>query len=301
MSTGYHEPVMLNQCMEGLLWQEGGIYVDATFGGGGHSREILERIGPSGQLIAFDQDKDASQNTIPDPRFQFVHGNFRFIRHYLRYLGIHQLHGILADLGVSSFQLDVDTKGFSFSRGNTFDMRMNQQATRSALDIVNHESEENLVNIFSSYGEVRNSKSLAKAILTTRELRPISNTHEFLDCVEPLVMGNRARYLAQVFQAIRIKVNDEIGALQDFLVAGVDMLIPGGRLVVLTYHSIEDRIVKHFIKNGKTDFATRSDQYEQPAIWKLKPINKKPIIANSEEIRKNNRARSAKLRIAEKK
>ena len=301
MSTGYHEPVMLHQCIDGLIWQENGIYVDATFGGGGHSRAFLNRIGSKGQLIAFDQDQDALKNTIQDPRFQLIHGNFRFIKHYLRYLGVHQLHGILADLGVSSFQLDVDSKGFSFSRGNTFDMRMNQQATRSALDIVNHESEENLVNIFSSYGEVRNSKTLAKAILTAREVRPISNTHEFLNCVEPLAMGNKARYLAQVFQAIRIKVNDEIGALQDFLVAGVDMLIPGGRLVVLTYHSIEDRIVKHFIKNGKTEFSMPPDQYASQADWILKPINKKPIMADNEEIRSNSRARSAKLRIAEKK
>ncbi|MCB0688772.1 MAG: 16S rRNA (cytosine(1402)-N(4))-methyltransferase RsmH [Saprospiraceae bacterium] len=299
MSQAYHKPVLLTQCIEALVTDRNGIYLDATFGGGGHSREILDHIGSSAQLIAMDQDQDARMNAIDDSRFRLQMGNFRFVKHYLRYFGVTQLNGILADLGVSSYQLDAPSKGFSFSGSEVFDMRMNQRSAQSAIDIINHEKEESLVNIFSSYGEVRNSKTLAKAIITARELRPISNTHEFLNCVEPQVMGNKARYLAQVFQAIRIKVNDEIGALQDFLVAGADMLVPGGRLVVLTYHSIEDRVVKHFIKSGHTD---HSENYmlKEDRQWILKPVNKKPILPDAEEIKLNSRARSAKLRIAEK-
>lgn len=300
MSTGYHQPVLLVACIDALITNPDGVYIDATFGGGGHSQEILKRLGPKGHLIGFDQDKDAQENVIDDHRFELIHGNFRFIRHYLHYKGIHQLDGILADLGVSSYQLDAKEKGFSFSGSDVFDMRMNQRAAKSALDIVNHESEENLVSIFSSYGEVRNSKTLARAIISAREQRSISNTHEFLTCVEPQVMGNRARYLAQVFQAIRIKVNDEIGALQDFLVAGADMLVPGGRLVVLTYHSIEDRVVKHFIKSGKTDHF-ENQLLDKNDSWILRPLNKKPILPDDQEIKINSRARSAKLRIAEKK
>lgn len=296
MDTFFHRPVLLEQCVEALVTDPGGVYVDATFGGGGHSREILKKLSAKGRLFAFDQDVDALKNALDDQRFQLIHGNFRFIRHYLKYLGIRQLHGVMADLGVSSYQLDEGSKGFSFSRGETLDMRMNPLAARSALDILNQESEENLVQILSSYGEVRNSKTLARAIVAAREQRPIANAHEFLNCVEPLALGNRARYLAQVFQAIRIKVNDEIGALQDFLAAGADMLVPGGRLVVLTYHSIEDRIVKHFIKSGKRENLDQTAAEE----WILKPVNKKPIVAGEAEIRKNSRARSAKLRIAEK-
>lgn len=299
MSETYHLPVLLKSSIDALVIDPGGTYVDATFGGGGHSEEILSRLNDHGRLYAFDQDIDALENARDDDRLKLVHGNFRYLKYFLKYLGIGQLQGILADLGVSSYQLDAKTKGFSFVDSDVFDMRMNNRATRTALDIVNHESEENLVNIFSSYGQVRNSKTLAKAIIATREQRPISNTHEFLNCVEPQAMGNRARYLAQVFQAIRIKVNDEIGALQDFLVAGADMLVPGGRLVVLTYHSIEDRIVKHFIKSGRTEDAENPLQSLNDQ-WILKPVNKKPILPDEREIKSNKRARSAKLRIAEK-
>lgn len=299
MSESYHQPVLLNPSIDALVTDPAGTYVDATFGGGGHSREILSRLNGDGRLFAFDQDADALANAVPDQRLHLVHGNFRFLRHHLRYFGVYQLDGILADLGVSSFQLDAKSKGFSFMEGESLDMRMNIRAEKNALDVVNQESEENLVNIFSSYGGVRNSKTLTKAIVATRAQRPFSNTHEFLNCVEPLAMGNRARYLAQVFQAIRIKVNDEIGALQDFLVAGADMLVPGGRLVVLTYHSLEDRIVKHFIKSGRTDQAEHSlEEYGKP--WWLIPLNKKPILPDAREVKMNNRARSAKLRIAEK-
>jgi 16S rRNA (cytosine1402-N4)-methyltransferase len=304
VASEYHVPVLIEESLNALITDRNGIYVDATFGGGGHSRAILSRLSGQGQLIAFDQDADALSNTLDDERFKLVHGNFRFLKHYLRYLNIQSVHGILADLGVSSYQLDEGTKGFSFSTSEDLDMRMNKAATKSALDVVNQESEENLVNIFSSYGEVRNSKSLAKAIDSARNRRPISNSHEFLHCVEPLAIGNKARYLAQVYQAIRIKVNDEIGSLEHFLAAGADMLVPGGHLVVLTYHSIEDRIVKHFIKSGKTS----SIPAEGPGIinrnvsedWILKPVNKKPITASPEEIIRNKRSRSAKLRIARK-
>ena len=294
---------MLRECIEALVDNEAGIYVDATFGGGGHSRAILENISEKGRLIAFDQDEDALENAVEDERFRLIHGNFRFMKHYLRYIGIQKVHGILADLGVSSFQLDEGSKGFSFSLSDLLDMRMNQSASRSAIDVINKESEENLVSIFSRYGEVRNSKSLARAIVTARKRRPISNSHEFLHCVGPLAMGNKARYLAQVFQAIRIKVNDEIGALEDFLAAGADMLVPGGHLVVLTYHSIEDRIVKHFIKSGRKMHGDEIKvQYsDQRDNWILEPVNKKPITASEEELRMNKRARSAKLRIAKKK
>ncbi|MCL4113165.1 UNVERIFIED_CONTAM: hypothetical protein GTU68_065801 [Idotea baltica] len=284
VESEYHIPVLLNESLDALISNPEGVYVDVTYGGGGHSRAILKRISPSGRLVGMDQDADALENEIDDDRFEIVHGNFRFLAHYLRYMGIHQVHGILADLGVSSYQLDEGSKGFSFSKGDSLDMRMNQAAEKSALDIVNNETEIGLVNIFSSYGEVRNSKSLARAIVAARESRPISNSHEFLHCVEPLAIGHRPRYLAQVFQAIRIKVNDEINALEDFLEAGADMLVPGGRLVVLTYHSIEDRVVKHFIKNGKS----------------VESVNRKPILASAAELKANSRARSAKLRIAEK-
>lgn len=294
MANDYHVPVLVSECLDALISDVDGIYVDATFGGGGHSRAILERLSDKGRLVAFDQDADAVRNALVDKRFTLVHGNFRFLKHYLRYLDIHNVDGILADLGVSSYQLDEHTKGFSFSTSEALDMRMNKEATSSAIDVVNKESEENLVNIFSSYGEVRNSKSLAKAIVEARNKRPFSNSHEFLHCVEPLVIGNKARYLAQLFQAIRIKVNDEIGSLKHFLAAGADMLVPGGHLVVLTYHSIEDRIVKHFVKSGSIE-----DQGQQKKDgWILKPVNKKPIVAGEDELARNKRARSAKLRIA---
>lgn len=299
----YHVPVLLHACLNALMIDPNGIYVDATFGGGGHSRALLERLGPGGRLIAFDQDADAQTNAIKDDRFVLIHGNFRFINHYLRYHKIFTVHGIMADLGVSSFQIDQPAKGFTFTGHEAFDMRMNQDASVSALDVVNKESEENLLHIFSSYGEVRNSRTLAKVIVETRAVQPFKNANDFLHCVRPLAIGNKARYLAQVFQAIRIKVNDEIGSLEDFMIAGVDLLVSGGRLVILSYHSIEDRLVKHFIKSGKL-FGDKENYkfsgHGHNDKWLLKPVNKKPIVADASELQQNRRARSAKLRIAEK-
>ena len=292
MGSTYHEPVMANEVADILVTDTAGTYVDATYGGGGHSAILLSRLEGGAKLFALDQDRDALEQVIDDPRLELINGNFRFLRHFLYYRNVLAVDGILADLGVSSAQLDNEEKGFSFS-GGPLDMRMNQKAVRSAVDIVNKETEQSLVDVFSRYGEVRNAKSLARAIVASRDQKPISNTHELLHCVEPLILGNRRRYLAQVFQAIRIKVNNEIEALEDFLVAGAALLVPGGKFLVLTYHSIEDRVVKHFFKSG-TIPSGRNLKYT-PC---LRPLNKKPLMASEKEIRNNNRARSCKLRVA---
>ncbi len=292
MGSTYHEPVMANEVADILVTDIAGTYVDATYGGGGHSAILLSRLAGGAKLFALDQDRDALEQVIDDPRLELINGNFRFLRHFLYYRNVLAVDGILADLGVSSAQLDNEEKGFSFS-GGPLDMRMNQKAVRSAVDIVNKETEQSLVDVFSRYGEVRNAKSLARAIVASRDQKPISNTHELLHCVEPLILGNRRRYLAQVFQAIRIKVNNEIEALEDFLVAGAALLVPGGKFLVLTYHSIEDRVVKHFFKSG-TIPSGRNLNYT-PC---LRPLNKKPLMASEKEIRNNNRARSCKLRVA---
>ncbi|NBC06618.1 MAG: 16S rRNA (cytosine(1402)-N(4))-methyltransferase RsmH [Bacteroidetes bacterium] len=295
----YHEPVMAAACVEGLVTQADGIYVDATFGGGGHSRLVLEALGENGRLFGFDQDEDAIANVPEDERFTFVHHNFRLLKRFLKLHGVRQVDGILADLGVSSHQLDVAERGFSFRFDAALDMRMNQQQKATAAQLVNRLDAAELQDVFGRYGEVRNAKTLAHRLVTERQARKIETIGEFLAVIEPLVRGNRARYLAQVFQALRIAVNDEMGALEDFLRQSLEVLKPGGRLVVMSYHSLEDRMVKHFLKTGNVEGKQDKDFYgniHRP----FKLITRKAVVADEAEQKTNPRSRSAKLRIGEK-
>ncbi len=302
MMESYHNPVLLRETVEHMVIEKGGTYVDATYGGGGHTKYLLDALNEKGTVVAFDQDEDAIKNKIDDPRLILLRSNFRYIGRFIKYLKINKVDGVMADLGVSSYQLDEDSKGFSFTAESTLDMRMNSSASMTAADVVNNEHEADLVAMFSAYGEVRNARSLARAIVKARSQRPITSIQEFLLCLEPMIMGNRSRYLAQVFQAIRIKVNDEIGALKSLLTASAQILKVGGRLSVLTYHSLEDRVVKHFVKRGAFDPRSQfaSDAFGEIPQWCLKPVNRKPILPSREEIENNSRARSAKLRVAEK-
>ena len=294
----YHNPVMGPECIKGLNIQPNGIYVDATFGGGGHSRLILKEL-KDGQLYGFDQDEDAIPNIPDDERFIFNHHNFRYMKQFLKLHGVRKVDGILGDLGVSSHQLDEATRGFSFRYDADLDMRMNQQDERKASDILNTYNIGELQNVFSKYGEVRNSKTLAERIVAERSVRKIKTIADFLNVLGPLVRGNRGRYLAQVFQALRIELNDEMGALETFLETSLEILKPGGRLVIETYHSLEDRLVKNFLKTGNVKGEVIKDDFgkiDRP----FKLINKKPILPSAEEIKRNPRSRSAKLRIASK-
>jgi 16S rRNA (cytosine1402-N4)-methyltransferase len=295
----YHNPVLLNECIEGLNIKPDGVYADVTFGGGGHSAAMLNKIAESGKLYAFDQDEDALKNIPNDLRFRLLPFNFRFLKQSLRLERVKELDGVLADLGVSSHQFDTAERGFSFRFDAELDMRMNQSGDISAKDILNSYSAEKLQNVLGFYGEVRNAKTLANVIVQARQQKKIERISDLLRIIEPYIIGKENRYLSQVFQAMRMEVNDEIGALKDLLVQATDLLKPGGRLVVLTYHSLEDRLVKNWIKNGSFEDEPQKDEfgrYQCP----LKAINKKPIQPSEEEIIVNNRARSAKLRIAEK-
>lgn len=295
----YHNPALAKECMEGLDIQPDGIYVDVTFGGGGHSRLILNELGENGQLQAFDQDEDALQNLIDDDRFTFNHHNFRFMKRFLKLHGVRKVDGILADLGVSSHQLDEATRGFSFRFDAELDMRMNQEDSNKASDIVNTYNVLDLQKVFSEYGEVRNSKSLAERIVQERGARKIVTIADFLNIIEPLIRGQRNRYLAQVFQALRIEVNDEMGALKTFLEDSLSILKENGRLVIISYHSIEDRVVKNFLKTGNVEGQVIKDDFGH--IYRpFRLINKKPILPTADEIRQNPRARSAKLRVGSK-
>ena len=294
----YHEPVMLKECIEGLQINPDGIYVDVTYGGGGHSRVILEHLGPDGRLFGFDQDLDASSQLIEDNRLTFVQHNFRFLKRFLKLHGVTKVDGILADLGVSSHQLNEAERGFSYRFDALLDMRMNQVGDVTASDILRDYSVEELQRIFSEYGEVRNSKTLAEAIVEQRESREIKTISDLLIILDPLVRGKRARYLAQVFQALRIEVNDEMAALRDFLESAKEVLKPEGRLVVMSYHSLEDRYVKNFMKKGTFDGEFIKDDFGK--IYRpFKVLTKKAVEASEEELKRNSRARSAKLRIAE--
>ncbi len=296
----YHDPVMKAESVKALGIQLGGTYVDATFGGGGHSRAILEDLEGSGKLFGFDQDDDAKSNVPNDGNFIFIDSNFRFIKQYLRLHGVREVDGILADLGVSSHQLNEAERGFSFRFEAELDMRMNQNADISAKEVINEYKESDLVRVFSEYGEIRNSKTLAKTIVTERRLRKIENSQDFINMIGADVRGKRNRYLAQVFQAIRIEVNDEMGALKDFLTESLEVLKPGGRLVFISYHSLEDRLVKNFLKSGNFEGNQIKDFYgniERP----FKLITKRAMEPSKEEIELNPRARSAKMRVAEKK
>lgn len=295
----YHNPVLATEAIEALNIQAGGTYVDATFGGGGHARLILEALDENARLIGFDQDEDAQRNALEDPRFTFVPHNFRFLRRFLRLHDAVEVDGILADLGVSSHQLNEAERGFSFRFDTQLDMRMNQQGERSAADVLATYTEAELQNMFGTLGEVRNSRTLAQAIVRERQVRPMRSISDLLAVLDPLVRGQRNRYLAQVFQALRMEVNDEVGALQDFLEQSLQVLKPGGRLVVIAYHSIEDRMVKNFIKTGKVDGEMEQDFYGN-ITRPFEVITKKAMLPSEIEIKANPRSRSAKMRVAAK-
>lgn len=297
---GYHIPVMLQECISGLNIRPDGVYVDVTFGGGGHSRSILEKLNEKGRLIAFDQDPDALENRINDKRFVLLNQNFRYLKNNLRLLGVHQVNGILADLGVSSHQIDAADRGFATRFEADLDMRMDQVSELDAKQVLNTYSEEQLHRIFGEYGEVKNARSLAKRIISARVESEIKTTERFKKILEPLApRGREYKYYAQVFQALRIEVNGELDALQDFLQQSAEMLKTNGRLVVMSYHSLEDRLVKRFMQMGKFSGEVEKDFYGNPLV-PFKIVTRKPILAEGKEIAQNNRARSAKLRIAEK-
>ena len=295
----YHKPVMLQECMESLNIQPDGVYVDVTFGGGGHSREILKRLGEHGKLFAFDLDDDAIYNKIEDKRFTLIQANFRHIKRFLRLHNISKIDGVLADFGVSSHQIDAADRGFSIRYNADLDMRMQQTQMLTAKQVINTYTAEQLQNILGFYGEVPNARTLANAIVQEREQNEIKTTMQLVDICLNYAKGKEHKYLAQVFQAIRIEVNDELNAIKDFLQQSLELLNIGGRLVTMSYHSLEDRLVKNFIKTGNTDGIVQKDFYGKIDRY-FKLINKKPIEATKEEIENNSRARSAKLRVAEK-
>ncbi|MGO1245170.1 MAG: 16S rRNA (cytosine(1402)-N(4))-methyltransferase RsmH [Sphingobacterium sp.] len=295
----YHIPVMLNECMDALAIKPDGVYVDVTFGGGGHSREILSRLGENGRLIAFDQDPDAVENAIDDPRFTLVQHNFKFLKNNLRLLGIRSVDGVLGDLGVSSHQFDSPERGFSIRYDADLDMRMDQVADLDAKKVLNTYSEAELHRIFGMYGEIQNARTLAKAIVVARLTKGIETVAELKEAIVRLVpKGKEHKYHAQVFQALRIEVNQELDALQEFLEQTVAVLKPAGRLVVMSYHSLEDRLVKNFMQKGKFRGDVEKDFYGNE-IKPFKVISRKAISAGADELELNNRARSAKLRVAE--
>ena len=295
MST-YHRPVMLDACLEGLDIKPDGIYVDVTFGGGGHSRAILEKLGDNGRLYGFDQDVDAQANILDDPRFKLIPQNFRHLKKYLRLEGIRKVDGILADLGVSSHQFDEAERGFSFRFDAELDMRMYQNQSLNARKVLEQYKVEQLQDILSRYGEVRNARTLAQAIVQERQSRSLATIADFLSLLDPLVRGERHRYLAQVFQALRMEVNDEENALKDLLSQCAEVLKPDARLVVLSYHSIEDRLVKNFIKTGNFDGVRETDFYGRVS-FPFKSLHSKPVLPSNEEMKENSRARSAKYRV----
>ena len=300
-NTFYHIPVLLHESVDGLSIKGNGTYVDVTFGGGGHSKEILRHLNSDGHLFSFDQDADAEKNIIPDSRFTFVRSNFRYLKNFLKYYQVEKVDGILADLGVSSHHFDEEERGFSFHANSALDMRMNTRAGKTAADIINTYDEEQLADVFYLYGELKNSRKLASALVKARVTRSIQTIPEFLEVIKPFFAKEREKKeLAKVFQALRIEVNDEMEALKEMLQASIDVLIPGGRLVVITYHSLEDRLVKNIIKTGNFQGKAEKDFYGN-LITPFSTINNKVITASDEEIANNPRSRSAKLRIAEKK
>ena len=294
----YHTPVMLQECMEGLNIKPEGTYVDVTFGGGGHSREILKKLGAAGRLIAFDQDADARVNIPKDDRLTFVDQNFRYLKNNCRLQGALPVDGILADLGVSSHQFDQPERGFSTRFDGDLDMRMDQEGLLTARQVVNEYAEIDLHKIFGIYGEIKNAKSLARTIVTARLNKPIETISDLKTAISKLIpKGKENKYLAQVFQSLRIEVNQELEALQEFLEQSVEVLAVGGRLVVMSYHSLEDRLVKSFIAKGKFRGEVEKDFFGNQ-IKPLEAVERKAIIASEEEVKLNNRARSAKLRVA---
>lgn len=308
MTTEYHNPVMLAECIDGLALKPGGVYVDVTFGGGGHSRAILDALPPgengqAGKLLVFDQDPDARANaaTINDPRLTFIAANFRNLKRYLRLYGVRQVDGILADLGISSHQIDTPERGFSTRFEADLDMRMNQQGDLTARQLVNTYPEADLHRILGMYGELTNARTAAAALVSARANQSIQTINDLKDALKRCApRGKENKYFAQVFQALRIEVNDELKVLEEFLEQTPEVLSPGGRLVVMSYHSLEDRLVKNFINKGKFSGEVEKDLYGNE-LKPLQSVTRKPIEASAEEVARNPRARSAKLRIAEKK
>jgi len=296
----YHTPVLLKETVEGLNIKTNGVYVDCTFGGGGHSRAILEKLGTTGKLVVFDQDEDAKKNVPDDDRIIFVPQNFRHAQRFLRLHKITGVDGIMADLGVSSHQFDEADRGFSIRFDAALDMRMDQRQKLTAADVLKTFSELQLHKMLEQYGEVTNSKTLAKAIVEQRKLMPINTINEFKQSVQDKVKGNPQKYFAQVFQALRIEVNDELGALKELLQQIPSLLNPGGRAAIITFHSLEDRIVKNFFKNGNDAEAVVDEVYGNRPDNPFTIITKKPITASDIELKQNPRSRSAKLRVAEK-
>ena len=295
----YHNPVLLKETVDGLNIKPNGVYVDATFGGGGHSKEILKRLGVNGKLFAFDQDEDAIANTIDDERFVLINENFRFIKRFLRFYNIKKVDGILADLGVSSHQFDVAERGFSTRFDAVLDMRMSKKNEVNAFTIVNEYSESDLKMVFLNYGELKNASAIARVIIEAREIQTIKNTEQLKTVLSRFLPAHKShKILAQMYQAIRIEVNQEIDVLKEFLEQSLEILEPNGRLSVLSYHSLEDRLVKRYIKNGMFEGEPEKDFFGNFSV-PFKTIGKL-IIPSKEEIKTNNRARSAKLRIAEK-
>ncbi|KAA6332400.1 Ribosomal RNA small subunit methyltransferase H [termite gut metagenome] len=299
-NTTYHVPVLLKESIDGMNIQPSGVYVDVTFGGGGHSREILSRLNEKGRLLGFDQDEDVERNIPNDRRFTFVHSNFRYLRNFLCYHKIEKVDGILADLGVSSHHFDDKERGFSFRFEGTLDMRMNKRASITAVEILNDYEEERLADLFYLYGELKNSRKLAAIIVNARSKRKITTINNFLEIVKPFFEHERTKKeLAKIFQALRIEVNQEMEVLRDLLTSADKVLNSGGRLSVITYHSLEDRMVKNLMKTGNVEGNQMQDFFGNKQIG-FRPIYNKVIIPNQEEMEQNPRSRSAKLRIAEK-
>ncbi len=295
----YHTPVMLNETLEGLQIKPDGVYVDVTFGGGGHSHAILERLGSGGRLLGFDQDLDAAQNALDDARFTFVRSNFRYLSNFLRYHNIEKVDGILADLGVSSHHFDDETRGFSFRFDGDLDMRMNRRAALTAADVLNSYDEAQLSDIFFNYGELRQARRIARAVVAVRAAAPITTAAQLIDVVKPFFLREREKKeMAKLFQALRIVVNDEMGALRELLCQSAQTLAVGGRLVVLTYHSLEDRMVKNFVRTGNIEGHQEKDFYGN-LLSPFAAVNNRVLVASDDEVAANPRARSAKLRIAE--
>lgn len=302
MTDNYHIPVLLKESVDGLNIRPDGVYIDATFGGGGHSREILSRLGSKGHLFSFDQDADAQANALHDDRFTFVRSNFRYLKNWMRYYEIEAVDGVLADLGVSSHHLDDEARGFSFRFDAPLDMRMNTQAPLTAAQLVNNADEQHLADVIYLYGELKQARRIAAAIVKARQQKAIATTGDLTAVVERFLPPQRAKKdMAKLYQALRIEVNQEMAALREMLTQAIDLMAEGGRLSVITYHSLEDRMVKNFIKAGNAEGRPEQDSIYGQCNTPLKAINNKVVVATDEEIEQNPRSRSAKLRIAEKK
>lgn len=299
-TSNYHIPVLLGETIDALQIQPGGTYVDCTFGGGGHSKAILAKLGATGRLVAFDQDADAGKNLPDDQRVLFVPQNFRHLQRFLRLHGITAVDGIMADLGVSSHQFDEADRGFSIRFNADMDMRMDQRQTLTAFDVVNTYTEQRLHKLFEQYGEVTNAKTLARQITGVRNNSSLKTIDGFKNAIRETVKGNPNKYFAQVFQALRIEVNDELGALKEMLQQVPSLLKPGGRVAIITFHSLEDRLVKNFFKRGSFDEPEENPFINTESVNELKVITRKPLLPSTDEMKQNPRSRSAKLRVAEK-